>query len=146
MPFREFAKAWGPVFVWMAVIFAASTDLGSTRHTSRIIGPLLRFFKPDVSDETIRQVQVIVRKAGHVSGYAVLAVLCWRALRRLPGWNSREAWRALVISAAYAVTDEIHQSFVPSRLGSAWDVLIDSIGAAAGLWLLWMIGRRRRKW
>lgn len=133
----------------MALIFTASTDLGSTQHTSRIIGPLLRFFSPNVSDETIHDVQVLVRKAGHMTGYAVLSALVWRARQRsffLNKWNWPAAGFTEGVCIAYAISDEFHQSFVPSRMASAWDVLIDATGAALALAAIWTIGRMRAKW
>jgi VanZ family protein len=84
---------------------------------------------------------LILRKAAHFTEYALLAGLWWRALRtRL---DSRAALvAAFSIAAAYAVTDEIHQTFVDTRVGSPVDVLIDVAGAAAATAL---IARRRRK-
>jgi VanZ family protein len=146
---REFGKYWLPVFVWMALIFGASTDLGSTQHTSRIIRPLLQFLWPNVSDKTVHDVQVAIRKTGHLSGYAALAALTWRAFQKgffVAGWSWRSARLAEVVAALYAATDEFHQSFVPTREASIWDVLIDATGAAIGLTLIWCIGRMRRKW
>jgi VanZ family protein len=146
---RDFAKFWLPPLLWMALIFLMSTDLGSVQHTSRFIGPFLRFFSPTVSEETIHNVQVVVRKGGHLSGYAVLAVLLWRARnRRLLTniWSWRTAAFAEFISFLYAISDEVHQAFVPTRQASALDVLIDSVGAAAGLFAVWAIGRARAKW
>jgi VanZ family protein len=146
---RVFGKFWLPVFVWMTLIFGASTDLGSTQHTSRIIRPVLQFFWPNVSDKTVHDVQVAVRKTGHLSGYAMLAALVWRAKQKgifVNGWNWRSARFAEIVAALYAMTDEFHQSFVPSREASIWDVLIDSTGAAVGLAVIWMVGRLRRKW
>jgi len=146
-------KAYLPVILWMAVIFTVSTDLGSTRRTSRLIGPVLRWFNPQITDEAIRQVQTVVRKAGHVVGYAVLAGLVWRARRlMLAGgggkldWDWRDLWFVLAVCALYAVTDEIHQSFVPSRQGSAVDVLIDTLGALCGLLAIWAAGRFWGAW
>ncbi len=142
-------SAYLPVVLWMAVIFIASTDLGSTRHTSRFIGPILRWFKPDVSDETIKAVQTVVRKSGHLSEYAVLALLVWRGRRisnRTTGWIWREFWIAIVCAAVYACTDEFHQLFVSSRQASIFDVMIDTCGATAGLLLLRWVGRRLRWW
>ena len=83
--------------------------------------------------------------------YAILALLVWRALRkpmkREPRpWKGSEARLALVFAALYASTDEFHQTFVPSRQGSVWDVLLDTSGAAFGLLLLWLLGRWRRRW
>jgi VanZ family protein len=135
----------------MLVIFSASTDLMSSRRTSRIIGPILRWFKPDISDETIRTVQLAIRKSGHFVEYAVLSLLVWRAIRKpvkndARPWSRREAQLAVGASALYAVTDELHQYFVASRQASVWDGLIDVAGALAGMWLVWRRGRRRKQW
>lgn len=141
-------RLWCPVVLWMMLIFAGSTDLLSSRRTSRIIGPLLRFFDPTVTEETIRFVQMGVRKTGHLTEYAILAALACRAFSG-PATSARAAsppiatsagaaaaWRAWLLSTLYAATDEIHQSFVSSRQGSPWDCLIDSVGAFAGLCLV----------
>ena len=147
----SFFKYWLPVVLWMGMIFGGSTNLLSTQSTSRIIGPLLRWLNPNVSDETIRVVQSVVRKGGHVAEYSLLAVLLWRA-RRKPfkndprPWSWREAALVVFYSGLYAATDEFHQSFIPSRGASVWDALLDMLGAAAGLLLLWRLGRGRRLW
>jgi VanZ family protein len=148
---RLFFRYWVPVLVWMTLIFSGSTDVLSAGHTSRFIGPLLKWFKPDVSEETLARVQLVVRKGGHVTEYAVLAWLLWRAWRNSvrinPGpWCWTDAGAALGFAAAYACTDEIHQSFVPTRQGQFSDVLIDSCGAAIGLIIVWAIGRWRKIW
>jgi VanZ family protein len=146
-------KAYLPVLIWMAVIFAGSTNLGSSQRTARIIGPILRWFKPDVSEQTIAGVQAVVRKGAHVTVYSVLAMLTWRgrrvargAPRLLADWSWREAWAIVLFCAIYAVTDELHQTFVATRLGQPLDVLIDSVGALCGLLLIWMIGQRMSRW
>jgi VanZ family protein len=146
---REFGKYWLPVLLWMALIFTISTDIGSMRHTSRFIAPFLRFFWPSISTETIHDIQVVVRKIGHVSGYAILAILIWRARNRAvfaSDWNWRAAFFSEIVSLLYAISDEFHQSFVPSREASAVDVLIDCAGAAAGLAAIWLVGRARKRW
>ncbi len=143
-------KHWLPLLCWMSIIFIGSTDLLSSQNTARFIGPLLRWINPNVTDETIRFVQVIVRKGGHTTEYAVLAALAWRALRPLmlatQPWCWRTAALALLIATLYAVTDEYHQSLIATRLGSGWDVLIDSAGAVLGLaivraWIQWRLRR-----
>lgn len=146
---RDFAKFWLPPLIWMALIFSISTDLGSVKHTSRFIGPFLRFFWPAISEESIENVQIVVRKGGHFSGYAVLAILLWRARNRgllTNVWTWRTAAFAEFISFLYAISDEVHQAFVPTRQASTLDVLIDSLGAAVGLFVVWAIGRARKKW
>ena len=135
----------------MALIFSASTDLMSSQRTSRIVGPLLRWFDPHISDEAIRRVQLVVRKTAHLTEYAILAALLWRAIRKPAKedrrrWSWREAALVFAIAAAYAATDELHQHFVASRYGSAWDILLDTLGAAAGILVLWAVGRWRKLW
>ena len=149
--FRSFFKFWLPVIIWMLLIFSASTDAMSTQRTSRIIGPLLRWLKPDISDAAIYQVQYVGRKGAHMTEYAILALLFWRARRKpVKGdgrpWSWTEAMFALGFAALYAATDEFHQSWIPSREGRAADVFLDMAGAAVGLVVWWRFGRWRRYW
>ncbi len=135
----SFLRYWLPLFVWMAVIFGASADSQSVQHTSRFLEPFLRWIKPDITPETIDTIRWMIRKAAHLTEYAVLAQLWWRALRgadRSAGWSWRQAALALLLCAIYAATDEFHQSFVKGRTASAGDVLIDTAGAALGLAVL----------
>lgn len=77
---------------------------------------------------------VLLRKAGHFGGYFLLTALWWWALRTRIG-GRRALLPAVGIAIAYAIGDEIHQTFVAGRTGTWRDVLIDSAGAltAAGL-------------
>ena len=132
----------------MAVIFSASTDAFSAPHTSRWIGPFLLWLWPSLSAGAVADLQFALRKAGHMLEYALLAILLWRALRRAgdEAWSWRAAAWAVSLAAAYAVTDEIHQSFTRLRQGSPWDVLIDVAGAALALLALgWWRRRRQRR-
>jgi VanZ family protein len=70
---------------------------------------------------------VVLRKFGHVGGYAALTALWTWALA---GTVRRPLPIAAAISLAYAATDEYHQSFVDTRHGSAVDVAVDSLGIA----------------
>lgn len=139
MNVRLFIKYWLPVLLWMVFIFIGSTDLMSAEQTSRFIGPFLRWFAPDISPETIASIQLFVRKFAHLTEYAILSALLLRALRQhLLAARSV----AFVLAALYAVVDEFHQSFVPSRTGSPWDVVTDSIGALLGLVIYVRMTRR----
>ena len=140
-----------PLLVWMWVIFSASGDQMSFGRSSRIIGPIVRWLLPDLSDEAVHAIVVGVRKCAHVAEYAVLALLLWRVLRKpatpeTPAWQWWQAGLVLALVALYAATDEFHQALVPSRQGSAWDVLLDTAGGALGLFGLWVIGRWRKRW
>ena len=91
-----------------------------------------------------QKVTRLLRKAGHVTEYAILAWLAARAFtassRELV--RSRWFWLSLLVVIAYSLGDEFHQSFVPSRTGSIYDSLIDSLGGLTMLALL-ALGKRR---
>ena len=131
-----------PVIAWMLLIFAGSSDVLSAEHTSRFLVPFLRWLDPDISFATLAAIQVVTRKMGHLTEYAILAALLWRALRdsALKLWEP--ATIALFIAGSYAALDEFHQSFVPSRTAALGDVLIDCIGAFVAVLLCWIFARR----
>jgi len=135
----------------MGLIFTASGDTQSFRRSSRIIAPFLRWLFPHLADDTVQLIVLLVRKCAHLTEFAVMAWLFWRALRKPVRndprpWKWSEAFIALACVALYATSDEIHQTFIPTRQGSVLDVLIDTSGAALGLLAIWAIGRWRRFW
>ena len=110
----SFARLWLPVLAWAALIFALSSvpDLGTG----------------------LGGWDTVLRKLAHAGEYAVLGALLVRA--------SGRAGLAVGLGAAYAITDEIHQTFVAGRAGSPVDVAIDAVGILLGV-LLWMRLRSR---
>jgi len=70
---------------------------------------------------------LVVRKSGHILGYALLALADWYGLR----FDKRRWWLALLLAMLYAITDEFHQSFVPGRIASWVDVLFFDTGGAS---------------
>lgn len=145
----SFARYWLPLLIWMSVIFSASADTQSTQRTSRFLEPLLRWVWPDIPPDAVEAVRWSVRKAAHVTEYAMLVWLWWRALWRpvrhdVRPWSWRVAGLALLAVVLYAATDEWHQSFVPNRTGALRDVMIDTAGGCVGLGVLWLLHRRRR--
>jgi VanZ family protein len=134
----------------MGVIFFASGDTRSVTHSSRIIEPLVHWLFPHLPADQIWPFVLFFRKCAHLTEYAVFALLLWRAIRAhsapTTGWSWRVARNAWLVVVVYASTDEFHQSFVPGRQASPWDVVIDSIGGAAGLLALWALGRWRKWW
>ena len=127
------AAAWFLCAVWMSVIFAMSAMPGDVSGAQsgmivRLIEGVLLLL-PGGADIPQDIVHLIVRKGAHMAEYAVLFALYRRALR-LSGAR-RPGVLALVLCAAYAATDEMHQGFVAGRGPSAMDVVIDTAGAAA---------------
>ena len=114
-------------------MFFGSTDLMSAEHTSRFLTPLLLWWNPDISPVAIAQMHYFVRKAAHLTEYAILAMLLWRALRGLIDEFWPRAALTLAWAMIFAAADEFHQSFVASRTASLGDVLLDCSGTLLGL-------------
>ncbi len=106
---RSVLAAWLPVALWAAVIFAFSSI-------------------PSLSTD-LGTADTILRKLAHLAEYAILGALLYRAVRR-PAL-------AVALAALYAVSDEIHQTFVEGRVGAPLDVGIDTLGALVGV-LVWV--------
>lgn len=114
---------WGPALLMMAVIFASSSV-------------------PAQEIPTFGAIDVLVKKGGHMLGYALLAATYWWGLGdRRP----RAALLALLMAAIYATSDEFHQHFVAGRGSEVSDVLIDSTGAAIGLAAIQLSRRLRNR-
>ncbi len=144
---KNFLKHWLPVLIWLGVIFLGSTDMLSAEHTSRFLVPFLRWIDPQISFATLNAIQLGIRKLGHLTEYAILAMLLWRALRSGTRWQMKMSILFLVAalaSAIFAASDEFHQSFVPSRTASPNDVMIDICGALIGLLSCLMFAVRKR--
>ncbi len=130
--------SFGPLFVWMGFIFYLSSGSGSASETSRIIGPLIKFLFPSVEEATLQMIHGLIRKAAHVTEYAILAALAARAvLSSRTAWI-RQSWPLIpfVLVVLTASADEYNQSFNPQRTGTAWDVLIDIAGGTLALVLI----------
>lgn len=135
---------YGPAFLWMGMIFLLSTDRFSRAETERFLLPLLAWFFPGAALETLALLHTALRKLGHLTEYGILAVLWYRARAyRTFAWVPEAAWLALLVAAAYALSDEVHQALVASRTGSVLDVAFDAGGAAAALLLLRRSGTAR---
>ena len=139
---KIFLKYWLPVLLWMTLIFTASGDSHSSEHSSRFVEPLLHWLFPHMSQAHVEDIHLVIRKCAHLTEYAILALLVWRALHQsktnLPTWSWPKVCGTLLIVFLYSSSDEIHQSFVPTRTAQFSDVVIDTSGAAIGLLALWL--------
>jgi VanZ family protein len=105
-------RYWLPVFVWMLIIF-----LFSSRQ------------KIQISDQST--INFMFFKTLHLIEYAMLYVLSYRAMKLTYIKKTNTFWylAAFAITILYAISDEVHQTFVPTREGKLRDVIIDAIGA-----------------
>ena len=110
------AWRWAPVVAWAGGIFVLSSipDLGTG----------------------LGGWDLALRKIAHAAEFALLGFLLVRA--------TGAEWASLALGVVYAISDEVHQHFVPGRLGSPLDVAIDAVGVAFGV-LLWQRATRTRR-
>jgi VanZ family protein len=122
------------VLLWMALIFTASTHLGRPENSEAIVDPILQF----LGVRNVDSVHILVRKAGHVAEYFVLALLLAYFCRSSSRETLRRWWFlfALLGVLIYASTDEFHQTFVPERVGAVRDVMLDTASGAVALSLV----------
>ena len=138
-------KAWVAAILWLIVIFIESSAWLSAHNTGRILYPVLHYLF-GMTHARFEHWHVYIRKGGHVFGYGLLSILLFRAWREtLPvasnaKWAVRWASIALLGTALVASLDEWHQSYLPSRTGTPWDVLLDTCAGLGAqiLVLLWV--------
>lgn len=134
--------AWFWVAVCVAAILAMSGEAFAGMHTGRYLTPFLRWLYPDISASQIREVHFAVRKAAHLTEYAVLAMFSLRALRlTIDVSRLRIAGLTLLIVLAVAGVDELRQAHLAMRTGSVWDVVINLAGGSIGVLLVVAVHR-----
>lgn len=127
MPLR-----WTLLLAWMGIIFLFSADSNSGDTSGgilEVIVGLLSGILGPLGPEERDLLHLLLRKTAHFTEYAVLALLWVGVLPPGP----RRLILAWCLATGYAVTDEIHQAFVPERGPSPFDVLVDATGAAVAL-------------
>jgi len=133
---------WAPLVCWVSLTYLFSSDAFSAAETSRVLGPVLAFLLPWLSDYQISFVHGAIRKLGHVSEFFVMAVFARRAL----GIINRET-RAVLFSGVFVLSasalDEFHQMLTMYRGASPVDVGYDCLGGLMGIWLIERIEWRR---
>jgi VanZ family protein len=129
------------------VISVFSTADFSSMNTSRFIGPILRWLFPGLSESRLAAIHFLIRKAGHLSEYAILALLARRAFVTSSRANTQRRWfeLGLLLVTGYALLDEFHQSFVPSRTASIYDSAIDVAGGLTVLLLFKLYEKHIRR-
>ena len=80
---------------------------------------------------------LIIRKSAHFTEYFILGMLVYNATRL----HNKKIYLAIIICIIYAISDEIHQIFVPGRSCQITDICIDSFGSIVGIYLFNIINK-----
>jgi len=142
----RFISRYAPLVIWLAFITIASSDQFSANNTSRFIGPLVLWLFPNTSPEQMATIHFFTRKLAHFSEYALLGLLAARAFRSSPSSTISSHWFkiSILLVVGYALLDEYHQSFVPSRTASIFDSFIDIAGGLTALVVVrWRVAAKR---
>jgi VanZ family protein len=143
---KYWLSAWLPVALGVGVILMESTELLGSEHTSGPLRWLCEALFGRFNDQVWDLVHHIIRKSGHFLGYGVIGLAWLRAWwMTLP--HSRffqDAFLALLGTAIMASADELHQTYLPNRTGTPWDVLLDCCGAVTLQFLVYIFMRITR--
>jgi len=132
--------SWTLIILWMAIIFffshqpateSSELSTGITEKIAVIIQEIIPETKPNQVN-----LNFIIRKGAHFGIYLVLGILVANGLYNGNKSKLNITILALLICVLYAISDELHQVFVPGRSGEVRDVLIDSAGSLVGILLI----------
>jgi VanZ family protein len=154
--FSRWLNIWGPAILAISMILLESTPLLSGENTGHW---LLSFsvWLGKLTGTTLQlpwwDINLVLRKTGHVVGYGVVSLLFVRSWRLSRDERAGHVWRrlelrgvvfALLSTLVLAAADEFHQSFLPERTSSIHDVMLDMLGASVAQILLYLYARQAR--
>ncbi len=135
---RVLLSAWIPAAICALLIAISSSDAFSASNTSHLLRPLVEKILGPLPDHSWKVLLFSIRKVGHFFAYGTVSVVYFRAWRMTFRLNRtyssvtaslRAAAVALLSTLVLSGLDEFHQSFLPQRTGSPFDVLLDMCGA-----------------
>lgn len=137
--------SWIMLIVWMGVIFFMSHLPGEVSSSQsdlvikifEILGISLDSYFGDLAS-------FVIRKSAHFSEYLILFLLLYRVLCLYVDKRSAKLYTVLGVFL-YAGSDEIHQYFVPGRAMAFRDVMIDTSGGTAGMALIWIYEKLKKR-
>ena len=118
------------VIIWMIFIFIMSQmdDTISSSQSGFFVNIITSIFKVN----NIETLSIIIRKLAHFTEYFILGIL----ILNLFIDSKKALFLSILICLIYAISDEVHQIFVPGRAGKIMDVMIDLFGSLIGIFIL----------
>jgi len=120
---------------WAGLIFFLSTGGFGSGFSEWLLARVLALLHVTVGPAAFEVLHILMRKSAHMTEYAILAMLLYGSQRddHPFEWRPRRALACVAIAAAYSLSDEFHQIFVPGRTASLVDCGIDTVGATLGV-------------
>lgn len=135
------------VLAWMVTVFMLSHQIAedSSKTSSNFITVIIKLFNKDIEQEQLEtimlKVETIVRKLAHFVLYTLGGMLITIMFINFKEYITKTKIASFLLGATYAITDEIHQLFIPGRSGEIRDVLIDSTGVLLGVFIIYLLMR-----
>ena len=126
------------IIIWMITVFCFSgqkgTDSGDTsRSFTVVIIQILTGKKLALDDPFIEGIQLFIRKLAHFTVYAIGGFLIMNYAYTTKMVRKNQIICSIGLGGIYAITDEIHQLFVPGRSGNIIDAGIDTLDVITGV-------------
>lgn len=146
---------WIPMVLGVVFVACTSNAFMGGAHSQAVIGAVWQGLLGRWHFEEVGTVNLLARKIGHFLGHGVLALVFrntwYTVLRRwVPDraneWLSGAAFLAVMTTLAIASLDEMHQMFVPGRVGCVRDVMIDTAGSFVANLLFVSVKMHRRSY
>ncbi|WP_242849923.1 VanZ family protein [Clostridium aceticum] len=134
----------GLIFYFSSKPAVQSKEL-SNNVTEIMVQTIERVAPNKAANLDIGRLHFLIRKNAHFFSYLALGLLAMNAMRRSGVYRVKGMVIAFSICVLYAISDEIHQTFVPGRSGEIRDVLIDSAGASVGIGMYWVMNKLLKK-
>ena len=128
------------ILIWMVSIFAFSGQVGTessgtSRKVTEFIVQLVSDKSVEENEELIGNLDKIIRKLAHYTIYTLGGILIYNYANTTDKSKKEKILYSIAFGAGYAITDELHQFFVPGRSARIFDVGIDTLGVITGVFI-----------
>lgn len=135
---------WIIMILWIVIIFVMSNQPGDvSSNQSELVLKIFKAIGIDLNMYWGELATLIIRKLAHFTEYLILYILVYNAINSVKSIR-KNLFIAIIITCIYAITDEVHQYFIPGRVMSIKDILIDSLGGLLGCMLLYVYERIKK--
>ena len=127
------------LIIWMIFIFVMSS-FSATESTNQS-NIIVTVISSTINISNTHLLTVTIRKLAHLTEYLILGILSYNVFKKY----NKSIHISVLVCFLYAISDEIHQIFIPGRSGQITDILIDAIGALIGIIIISNVNKNSNK-